>query len=163
MTNLLDEEKPPRWFVFLMAIIITVAVMMALTSCGPAFKLRKAERLIKQAEAQGAKWKSDTVYQEKKVIVPGDSVRIEIPMWSKVKDTVIYNDRVRLRIQNVHDTVRVTAECLPDTVFVNVPVTVNKSIVAPPCPKDKFWKGVGFGAGGILILLIILAISRLLK
>ncbi len=30
MTNLLNEEKPPRWFVALMAVILTIAVMMFL-------------------------------------------------------------------------------------------------------------------------------------
>ncbi len=140
MTNLLDEEKPPRWFVALMAVIITVTIMMALFGCGPAHKLRKAERLIKQAEEQGAVWHSDTVTVEKKVIVPGDSVRIEIPIWSKVRDTVIYKDRAVLRITHSHDTVRLQAECLPDTIRVEVPVTVNRTIVAPPA--KSWWRTV---------------------
>ncbi len=30
MTNLLNEEKPPRWFVALMAVIITAAVILTI-------------------------------------------------------------------------------------------------------------------------------------
>ncbi len=154
MTNLLNEEKPPRWLVFFMAVIITIAVMLALTSCGPTHKLRKAERLIKQAEALGAKWHSDTVTIEKQVIVPGDSVRIEIPMWSKVRDTTIYSERVKLRFINHHDTIQVQAECLADTVKIEVPVTITRTIVAPPA--KNWWRTVAIVLACVLGVFIII-------
>ncbi len=154
MTNLLNEEKPPRWFVALMAVIITIAVMMALSSCGPSAKLRRAEKLIKQAEAQGAVWHSDTVTVEKKVYIPGDSVRIEIPMWSKVRDTTIYSERVKLRFINRHDTIQVQAECLPDTVKIEVPVTITRTIVAPPV--KSWWRTVAIVLACVLGVFIII-------
>lgn len=140
---------------------LLIIATLFLFSCGPNAKLRRAEHLIKQAELQGAKWHQDTVYQTK--VIPGDSVKVNIPIDRifTVRDTVYQQGRAILRYKIVHDTLRLEAECLPDTVLI--PVTVYKSIVAPPCPKDKFWKGVGWGAGGLLVLLIIFSVIRLVR
>lgn len=140
---------------------LLIIASLLLFSCGPSAKLRRAEHLIKQAELQGAKWHQDTVYKE--VITKGDSVKIDIPIDRifLIHDTVLVHGPVRLHYRLLHDTLRLTAECTPDT--IKVPVTVYKSIVAPPCPKGQLWKGVGFGAGGLLILLILFALARLLK
>lgn len=136
--------------------------VVLLLSCGPAHKLRKAERLINEAIAQGAKVKTDTVYLTK--VIPGDSTVVEVPVEKIVnwtRDTVIYQDRIKINWKVRHDTLRMQVECPPDT--IRIPVTVHRSILCPDCPKDRMWKGVGMGAGGLLILLIIWGLARLIK
>ncbi|HMG89601.1 MAG TPA: hypothetical protein VK589_06065, partial [Chryseolinea sp.] len=67
---------------------IILALTAVLTACGPASKLRRAEKLIQKAELQGATWKSDTVYHEVPIFIrqmhgdttfvsqPGDTVTL---------------------------------------------------------------------------------------
>lgn len=139
-----------------------ILMLFVLSACGPAAKLRRAERLINEAVAAGAKVKADTVYVEK--IIEGPKTTVEVPvdrMVLTLRDTVIYQDRIKIHYQLKRDTFRMQIECPKDT--IRIPVTVTKNIIAPPCPKDKFWKGVGMGAGGVLILLILVGLSRLLK
>ena len=166
MTSFLDEEKPPRWFVFLMAVIITVAVMLALSSCSSSQianrKLRRADKLIKQAEALGVKIKQDTVFVEK--VIPGPETTVNVPVDRLIHSTdtfTVYQDKIKLHYVTYRDTLRVRVEC-PDSV-IKAPIIVNRTIHCPDCPKDKFWKGLGYGAGGVLLLLIILGLLRLVK
>jgi hypothetical protein len=143
-------------------VIIAILTLTVLASCSPAFKLRKAERLIKQAEALGAKVQVDTVYVTK--IIEGKTTTINVPVDRLIHSTdtfTVYQDKIKLHYRTVHDTLRLTVECPPDT--IRVPITVHKSIICPDCPKDKLWKGIGIGAGGILILLILLALARAIR
>ena len=137
-------------------------VLLLLSACGPAHKLRKAERLMNEAIAQGAKVKTDTVYLTKVIEGPKTTEFIPIDRLRKeYRDTTIYQDRIKLHYVTLHDTLRLTVDCPTDT--IRVPVTVHKSIICPDCPKDRMWRGVGFGAGGLLILLILFALARLIK
>jgi hypothetical protein len=157
MTHFLDEEKPPRWFVFFMAVAITVAIMMALSSCSSSQianrKLRRADKLIKQAEALGAKVDADTVFVEK--IVPGPSTSVEIPVERLVHlrhDTTIYQDRIRLHYVTYRDTLKMTVECDPDT--IRVPVTVRQSILCPPI--DHTWRTVAAVLACLLLVFVLI-------
>jgi hypothetical protein len=141
---------------------ILLALLFVLSSCGPAAKLRRAERLINEAVAAGAKVKADTVFVEK--IIEGPKTTVEVPvdrMVLQLRDTVIYQDRIRIHYQLRRDTFRMQVECPKDT--IRIPVTIHKSIIAPPCPKDRFWKGFGMGAAAILVLLILYGVARLIK
>lgn len=136
-----------------------VLTLFVLSSCGPAHQLRKAERLMQKAIANGAKVRVDTVFTD--VFHPGEKTTVYLP--GAVRDTTItvYQDKIRIEYRHHHDTVRVSVVCPPDT--LKIPVVIHKSIICPDCPKDRFFKGVGYGAGGVLILLIILGLVRLIK
>lgn len=139
--------------------IFTISALLLCLSCGPAHKLRKAERLMNQAIAQGAKVKIDTVTVEK--IVPGEKVEVRVPVDRLVRhDTTIIQDRVKIHFSTVHDTVRLAVDCPPDT--IRVPVTIHKSIICPEV-KDRFWKGFGWGACAVLILAILYGFVRLVR
>lgn len=126
-----------------------MAAMLA--SCGPAAKLKRAERLIKKAEAMGAVWHVDTVYADREVPVP----RVE-------RDTVVYNvpgdtiiiekERLRVKLKVSHDSIYVSGECLPDTIKISVPVTVTKTIHAKQGMSWWLWvlMAIGF-IGGVWI------------
>lgn len=110
-------------------ILVLLAVLL-LVSCGPAAKLRRAEKLIKQAEAAGASWMSDTVFIEKPVIVP--EIRLDSIVVVKLGDTVTV-EREKLQIKLIRlrgDTVFVEGKCLTDTIKVKVPVNVYRTITA---------------------------------
>lgn len=113
-------------------IYILIAVAVLTTSCGPTSKLRRAERLIAKAEAQGLKWKSDTVWQTKTVIVPEikfDTVLRDV----NFRDTItVTKDRVvtKVKIDLKEKLIYVSTDCPPDTVKIKVPIVVNKEITA---------------------------------
>lgn len=106
---------------------------------------------INQAIKKGAIIKSDTVYQEKTVIVPGDSTTVFVPV-TRLKDSLvtIFQDKVTIRYRTVHDTLRFQVECPPDTVKIKVPVAVNTEINCPP--KSPFWRNLS------LALLVVTAL-----
>jgi hypothetical protein len=136
-----------------------VLTLFVLSACGPAAKLRRAQRLENEAIAAGAKVRVDTVFTD--VFHPGEKTTVYLPGAERIRDTTVYQDKIKIQYIHHHDTVKVHVECPPDT--IRVPITVHKSIICPDCPKDRFFKGVGYGAGGLLILLIILGLVRLIK
>ena len=137
--------------------IIILLSVMAL-SCGPAHKLRKAEKLMNQAIAMGAKVRVDTVTVTK--VIPGEKTEVKVPVY-KLRDTTIVKDMISIHFKTVHDTVRLSVDCPPDT--IKIPVTITKNIECPPVQKGQFWKGFGYGILSLIVLLIIYAVSRLLK
>jgi hypothetical protein len=103
-------------------------LIILLSSCGPTFYLKKAERALKKAEQLGAQTRTDTIYKERLVFV--DSIRVDSIFTSKVGDTV-YISKDRLKIKFVHlkgDSVFIEGKCEADTVKIQVPVSVTKEI-----------------------------------
>lgn len=91
-------------------------------------KLKRAEKLIAQAEQLGAVWKIDTVY--KKIPVYIDSVRVDSIFTAKPGDTV-YLEKERLKIKFIRlapDSFKIEGKCDTVTVYKNVPYIVNKEI-----------------------------------
>lgn len=125
-------------------------IILILASCSPAAKLRRAEKLIDKAEELGATWRVDTMmlkvpYPVPETIVkqvhfamPGDTVRVE---------------KERLKIKYVRlpgDSVFVEGKCESDTIVIETPVTVTKTIEA----KSNFpwwWLIVAVFAGAGLV------------
>src|SRR5688572_9012354 len=70
-------------------------VGLILTSCGPAAKLRRAEKLINKAEELGAKWKVDSVIVE--IPVPVQSVRVDTVERVLPGDSIIL-EKERLKV-----------------------------------------------------------------
>lgn len=118
------------------ASIIVIAMMLA--SCGSAYKLRRAERLIKKAEAMGAVWHVDTVFTDWEVPVP--AVQRDTVILNAPGDTIFLDkERLRVKVLVRHDSVYVSGECPPDTIKITVPVTVTKTITAKTGPPWWFW------------------------
>jgi hypothetical protein len=107
--------------------------MVGLVGCSSAERhLAKARRQIAKAEALGATWSHDTVYQDVPVITE-QVVRDTVFMDRIFKDTlVLTNNRVtvKVKIDTVHKNVYLHADVKPDTVIKRVPVVVNNSIKA---------------------------------
>ncbi len=111
-------------------IILSVLLILTLISCGPTQKLKRAERLLAKAGELGAKWHSDTVYQDVTVLVP--SVTHDTTFTSLPGDTVtLTKDRLQVKyVRLPGDSVFIEGTCLPDTVRISVPVEVTRTIEA---------------------------------
>lgn len=134
-----------KWYAY-------VIIALVIASCGPAAKLRRAERLIKKAEAMGAVWHVDTVFKIVPVttkLVERDTVLLNVP-----GDTItITRDKLRVKVKVMRDSIYVKGECLPDTIKVIVPVQVNKTIDAPRGLPWWLWLIVAAaGVGGVRFL-----------
>lgn len=146
-------RKINPWVRLAIRVVVFVGGVLLLVSCGPASKLRRAERLIHKAELQGAVWRSDTAYVQDTVIITGtrvDSLFVPIP-----GDTVIIQNE-RLRVKYVRlpgDTVYISGESLPDTVVRTVPVAVTKEIHAESAFR-WWWLVVAAVLGGVALRII---------
>jgi len=107
-------------------------VILLLSSCGPTFYLKKAERAIKKAEQLGTKVKTDTVWQEKIVYVPEyktDTLFKQVDF----RDTITLETTkvlTRVKVNTVTKEVYIESKCKADTVKIEVPFTVTKEIKA---------------------------------
>lgn len=128
-------------------------VVLLLTSCGPAAKLRRAEKLIAKAEEQGAKWSVDSVVVE--IPVPVESVRVDTVLRVKVGDTVvIQKDRLKTIIRRIPgDTIILMTECEADTIRVKQTVTINKTIKAKGWLRWWHLLIAGLAGAGLIALI----------
>lgn len=72
-----------------------------------------------------------------------------------MKDTVIYQDKVRLQLQYIDRKVVVEATCLPDTIRVTQTKVITKQE-----PKRRGWNFEQLVLGAILILTILYFFKR---
>jgi hypothetical protein len=71
-----------------------------------------------------------------------------------MKDTVIYQDRVRLQLQYIDRKVVVEATCLPDTIRVTQTKILTKE------PKRRGWNFDQMVFGALVVLLILYLFKR---
>ena len=72
-----------------------------------------------------------------------------------MKDTVIYQDKVRLQLQYIDRKVVVEAKCLPDTIRVTQTKVITKQE-----PKRKGWNFDQMVFGALVVLLILYLFKR---
>lgn len=134
-----------------------LVVILLLTSCGPAAKLRRAEKLIAKAEELGAKWRVDSVVVE--IPVPIQSVRVDTVERVLPGDSIVLEkERLKVIVKRLPgDTLLVWGECRADTIKVRVTKTVTKTIEAKG--GLKWWWLLVAGAIGIILASLV----RLIK
>lgn len=139
-----------------------IIVLFLFTSCGPAYKLRRAEKLIAKAELQGAKWKVDTVFQTIHDTIPAFKV-------DTVLNTRVQIDTIRMlgggEIVIKRDTIRRTEriQVLGPSIVrtIRVPYTVTKTISAPKENKvAPWWRTAAIIDGVLLLLLLVVIVGR---
>lgn len=121
-----------------------------LSSCGPAYHLKRAQAHLKIAEQKGAKVDRDTVYKTVEVIRP--EIKTDTVFASIPGDTVrITKDRLSIKyVKLPGDSVFIEGKCDPDTVKISVPYTVTTTIKAES--KIKWWYLIiALLAGGALV------------
>lgn len=135
-----------------------IIILLILTSCSPNYYLRKAERAIKKAEQRGSAWHSDTVFK----IMEVKTVRIQFDTIVKnvnFTDTItLIKDKIvtKVKVNTVTKEVFVDVEVPADTIRVEVPVIVNKSIKA----GKGFWY---YAIRGLLLAILAFVAGYLLR
>lgn len=112
--------------------LLLLSALILLSSCGPNFYLKKAERALRKAEQLGAKINQDTVFKTITVTVPERQIDTLLQRVD-FRDTItVLQDRIltKIKVNQVDKTVYVNVKCPPDTVRVKVPVIVNRKIQA---------------------------------
>jgi len=109
-----------------------VFFLITLSSCGPAAKLRRANRLIDQAIAAGATVKTDTVFVTRTVTVPETHFDTVLTKVNFTDTITVEKDKVvtKVKINTVTKEVFVSTKCPEVTKVVKVPVQVFKTISA---------------------------------
>lgn len=120
-----------------------------LIGCSANFHLRQAEIHLRKAALLGAKIERDTVYVEREVLVPSihfDTVVREVNFL----DTVVVtknNIITKIKINTVEKEVYIKTVCPPDTVRIEVPVTVKEKIES----GWPWWWLLVAGLGGLVV------------
>lgn len=136
---------------------LVLLICALLCACGPQAKLRRADRLVREAIAAGAIVRSDTVRITDTLIVKGPETTLFIPGPVKIRDTTIVQDRIQIRWKTTRDTVRMEIKCPTDTIKIEVPTVINRTIYA-----QNAWKPIALGlvAALFVLLLVLVAIIR---
>jgi len=123
---------------------IPIAILAVVSGCG------------------GAKSIQQSVVVRDTVVVTQERVLRDTLML--FKDTVIYQDRVKLKIEYRDNFVRVEADCPSDTVRIET-VRIHNTIAPEPKKKKWSWEGLLGWTIAILCLLVILrqVIQQLIK
>lgn len=129
-------------------------IVLLMVSCGPAAKLRRAERLIKKAELLGATWTIDSV--QVKVPVFLKEIRVDSIFKDRVGDTVVITkDRLTVKYVRIPgDSVFVEGFMPADTVYKTVTKTIQKVIYAPQ-KGLKWWHFILIGMGVMTVIFFI--------
>ena len=120
---------------FAILIILTSALAAALSGC------------------RGAKPVLESVIVKDTVIVT--KIKYLTDTLELYKDTVIYQDKVRLQLQYIDRKVYVEATCLPDTIRVT-----QTKILTRNEPKRRRWNFDQLVFGALLVLLILYLFKR---
>ena len=117
----------------LVGLIIPMSVLLAVVSCGTA----------KQVQESVIVRDTVVVTKERKLV---DTLML-------FKDTTIYQDRVKLKIEYIDNYVKVEADCPSDTITITQVKVLNQPIKE----KKMSWEGL---LGWIIAILCLLVIVR---
>jgi hypothetical protein len=112
------------------------------SGCSPESKLRRARRLINEAEAAGITWRVDTVFKEIPIIIP----RVEtdtLVQTLNFRDTVfLVKDRLitKVKVNPITKTVYISSKCDSVVIIKRVPVEVNRSIKVGYSLAGLIWR-----------------------
>ena len=136
-------------------LLILILAGALLASCSASNQLKRANRLIAKAEANGAKWsetsKTDTVFVIKEVSVPGVEVDTVANLTADTiivtKDIVITKVVVDTRTKKVY--VKTTVK--PDTIKVRTYYTITKTVSKQLKAGYSLLQLIGMGIFGIIL------------
>ena len=134
-------------------VAITASMM---SSCGASWHL-------KRAIAKDPTIARDTIVRVDTTIVTNERRVVDTLV---VRDTIvreIKSNGARVRIQRIHDTIRVDVVCPPDTIRVVAEVPVDRIIYKTKAVKRSLLDQLGVILFLILLISIALMVSRLLK
>jgi hypothetical protein len=131
-----------------------------LASCSPSAKLRRAKRLISEAEAAGVNWKVDTVFKEMPIIIP----RVEtdtLVQTLNFRDTVfLVKDRLitKVKVNPITKTVYISSKCDSVVIIKRVPVEVTREIRVGYSTMGVVWRA---GVTGLILAAVVFGLCKL--
>ena len=134
-------------------VAITASMMM---SCGASWHL-------KRAIAKDPTIAKDTIVRVDTTIVTAERRVVDTLV---VRDTItreIKSNGARVRIQRIHDTIRVDIVCPPDTIRVVAEVPIERLIYKEQPPKRSLLDQLGMILFLILLISLALMVSRFIK
>jgi hypothetical protein len=139
-----------------MRFVWLVAIGLIVQSCGASWHL-------KRAIAKDPTIARDTIVRVDTTIVTNERRVVDTLV---VRDTIvreIVRDGARVRIQRLHDTIRVDVVCPPDTIRVVAEVPVDRIIYKTKAVKRSLLDQVGVILFLILLITIAMMVSRFMK
>ncbi len=124
-----------------------------MSSCGASWHL-------KRAIAKDPTIIADTIVRVDTTVVTNERVVVDTLI---VRDTItreIVRDGVRVRLQRIHDTIRVDVVCPPDTVRITKEIPIDRIIYKTETAKRSFMDQLGMILFLILLIAIALMVSR---
>lgn len=120
---------------------IFLFLIICLSSCGPKWHLKQSLRHERIAIQKGAVVQSDTVWVDRAVYV---KEIVQDTILVTTQGDTIFLEKEKLKIKFVDlpgDSVWIEGKCESDTVFLKVPVKVEKVIYAPQ-KGLKLWQWI---------------------
>lgn len=123
----------------------------------------------------GASWHLKRAIAKDPTIAKDTIVRVDTTIVTaerRVVDTLVVRDTItreiksngaRVRIQRIHDTIRVDVVCPPDTIRVVAEVPIERLIYKEQPPKRSLLDQLGMILFLILLISIALMVSRFMK
>lgn len=128
-------------------VTLCITLTFILSSCSSEYHLRKAIA------------KDPSILQPKQIhlidtVVITPIARVDTLAYFATDTITIEKERVRVQIRRIDDTLRVSAECLPDTIRITKTVKLPSQIKYAP---RKWWERV---TTPILVLLVVAFFAR---
>ena len=102
--------------------VFLVLAMIALQSCG-------AQWHLKRAIAKDPNIAADTIVKiDTTLITKSAEIRDTLVLHDTIEKE-IRTDRVVVKVQRFHDTLRIAAECLPDTIRLTTKVPIERIVI----------------------------------
>ena len=136
--------------------IFGLILFLAISSCSPQYHL-------KRAIAKDPTIARDTIVRVDTTIVTNERRVVDTLV---VRDTIvreIKSNGARVRIQRLHDTIRVDVVCPPDTIRITKSIPVDRLIYKEQPPKRSLLDQVGVILFLILLITIAMMVSRFMK
>ena len=139
----------------ILSIIVLSAIILFLNSCSPEKRLNKLLAAYPELSVH------DTTFVKDTFRTPATTIQVKETRY--IHDTTIRKGNETIKI--VHDTVNkiitITADCLPDTVYIRTILKVNSTSPIPIANEGSTWshvKSAFFWIGGFILALILLLI-----
>ena len=108
-------------------VVVFLVLILTATSCSTTKEMRRANRATRKLERLTMRFpellKPDTIRDTIHAIVT--DIRLDTVL-AKADTITVTKDRLRIRVITDRDTVRVTGECLGDTIYVPVEIPVDR-------------------------------------
>ena len=132
-------------------VLFLISLALWLSGCGANYHVKRAEKHMMKARIKDPEVSFvDTVYQT--LVDTVESVSVDTSFFYDVDTVIIEKDRLKLRYVKVDSTVYIDAEC--DTIIreIEIPVTVQETLIKEVQPlwfRKLKW---GLIIGGVVLL-----------